>query len=274
MTERDVGTLAAKKAGAYLLSLYGKRASVEYKSDMSPVTAADLQSSGVIRAIIAETFPHHTFLSEELPDALERSIGSEPTWVVDPLDGTSNFIASIPLFAVAIGLVVEKQTQLGIIFDPLHNDLFVAEAGGGATLNGKPIHVSSKNHAQGAMLFAGRGYRERDRERHGQIIYALERQTTYFRRLGCATMMLASVAAGRADSVILTGNKPWDVVAGALLVKQAGGRVTDYCGNPWDLKSEDLVATNGLIHDELIQITREQNQDDCGGSSTPPAENG
>jgi myo-inositol-1(or 4)-monophosphatase len=113
------------------------------------------------------------------------------------------------------------------------------------------------------MLFAGRGYRDQDHEQHAKIIYALERQTTYFRRLGVASIMLASVACGRADSVILTGNKPWDVVAGALLITEAGGRITDYCGGPWTLDSDDLVGSNSLIHDELVGITRRQEDLSC-----------
>ncbi|MBI4435774.1 inositol monophosphatase [Candidatus Uhrbacteria bacterium] len=263
MRELEIGISAAKQAGEYLLSVFGSCHSVRFKSDNSPVTDADLVSSTIVKKAISEAFPNHSILCEELPDALSRTIGPEPTWVIDPLDGTSNFIANIPLFAVVIGYVVGGETQLGIIYDPLHSDLFVAQAGKGASLNGKPMRVSTKNGVRGAMLFAGRGYRDRDHEKHGQIIYALEQQTTYFRRLGSAAIMLASVASGRADSVILTGNKPWDVVAGALLITEAGGRVTDYCGNPWTVESEDLVATNGLIHDELISITHAQDKEAC-----------
>ncbi|KKW31208.1 MAG: Inositol-1-monophosphatase [Candidatus Uhrbacteria bacterium GW2011_GWA2_52_8d] len=263
MRELDVGISAAKAAGEYILSVFGQTQDVRFKSDNSAVTDADIRSSKIIEKIISEAFPDHTILCEESSDALTRTVGLEPTWVIDPLDGTSNFIAHIPLFAVVIGYVVDGKTELGIIFDPLHNELFIAQAGKGASLNGASMHVSTKGNFQGAMLFAGRGYRDQDHERHGQIIYALEQQTTYFRRLGSAAIMLASVAAGRADSVILTGNKPWDVVAGALLIAEAGGQVTDYCGNPWNLESPDLVASNGIIHEQLIAITREQEAARC-----------
>jgi myo-inositol-1(or 4)-monophosphatase len=258
VNELEIAISAAKKAGEFILPLFGSRQEVRLKSDNSPVTDADLGSSEIIKKTILDAFPEHMILCEELPDALSRKIGAEPTWIIDPLDGTSNFIAGIPLFAVVIALVIGGETKIGVIYDPLHDDLFVAQAGKGSTLNGKPIHTSMKNRTRGAMLFAGRGYRDRDHERHGKIIYALEQQTSYFRRLGCAAIMLASVAAGRADSVILTGNKPWDVMAGALLVCEAGGRVTDYCGNAWNMESSDLVATNGAMHDQLITITREQ----------------
>ena len=254
---------AAKEAGAYLLSVFGSSQDVHYKSDSSPVTEADITSSRIINDRLTAAFPDHVILCEESPDALTSEVGSEPTWIIDPLDGTSNFVAGIPLFAVVIAFVNEGRTRIGVMYDPLHDDLFVAETGKGASLNGQPMHVSKREQVRGAMLFAGRGYRERDRERHGQIIYALEQQTTYFRRLGSAAIMLASVAAGRADSVILTGNKPWDVVAGALLIQEAGGYVTDYCGESWTLESEDLVATNGSIHDQIIDITHKQDLGSC-----------
>ncbi|MCR4313863.1 MAG: inositol monophosphatase [Candidatus Uhrbacteria bacterium] len=263
MTELEVGISAAKTAGKYILSFFGSSQNVRFKSDNSPVTDADLGSSKIIKQIISGAFPSHTLLCEESPDALTRKVDLEPTWIIDPLDGTSNFIAHIPLLAVVIAYVVERKTQLGVIFDPLHNDLFVAQVGKGTTLNNQPVRVSTKKSVRGAMLFAGRGYRDRDHERHGQIIYALEQQTTYFRRLGAAAIMLSSVACGRADSVILTGNQPWDVAAGALLIQEAGGLVTDYCGKPWTLESEDLVASNGLIHDELVGITRKQESAFC-----------
>ncbi|NQV90633.1 inositol monophosphatase [Candidatus Uhrbacteria bacterium] len=263
MIEIDVAIDAAKTAGEYLLSQFGIDHNVQYKSDTSPVTEADLESSRLIKELISNAFPTHTILCEELPGALSQKIGPEPTWIIDPLDGTSNFIAKIPLFAVVIALVVNHQTQLGVIFDPLHNDLFVAEKGKGATLNGQPMSVSEKQTVRGAMLLAGRGYRDRDHERHGKIIYTLEQKTTYFRRLGSAAIMLASVASGRADSVILTGNSPWDVAAGSILITEAGGMITDYCGKSWSLESEDLVATNGHIHKELIEITRKENSTAC-----------
>lgn len=263
MKELDVGIETVKAAGAYLLTVFGSSQNVRFKSDSSPVTDADIESSRIIKTTIASAFPDHTILCEELPDALDKKIGREPTWVIDPLDGTSNFIANLPLFAVVIGYIVEGKTQLGIIYDPLHDNMFIAQAGGGTTLNGQPVRVSTKNSVRGAMLFAGRGYRDSDHERHGQIIYALEQETTYFRRLGSAAIMLSSVASGRADSVILTANKPWDVVAGALLIREAGGQVTDYCGKQWDLESVDLVASNGLIHDELVDITRKQDAASC-----------
>jgi myo-inositol-1(or 4)-monophosphatase len=256
MQQTQTAITAAKCAGAYLLSMFGQPTEVHQKGDTSFVSDVDLEASRLIESVLRKAYPDYALLDEEMHGALHYEFMHDPTWVVDPLDGTSNFLAGIPIFGVAIALVENLKTKVGVIFDPLHDELFVAEAGGGATLNGKPIHVSNQRGAKGGMLFAGRGYKKRDRERHGKIIYDLEQKTTYFRRLGCATHMLSSVASGRADSVILTGNNPWDVLSGALLVQEAGGRITDYCGIEWSLDSGDLIASNGTLHQDIVDITR------------------
>ncbi|MEK7452215.1 MAG: inositol monophosphatase [Patescibacteria group bacterium] len=254
--EITVAMICAKEAGEYLRrSFRNEKNIVKIKEDTSPVTLCDMTSHHMIVERLRKSFPTHKIFSEESPNALETIIDENPTWVIDPLDGTSNFIADIPLFGITIAYVLNHETQLGLIYDPIHEDLFLAIKGKGSVLNDKPIHVSNRAVTKGGMLFAGRGYKQRDRDRHGEIILALEKETTYFRRLGCASVMLSSVAAGRADSVILTGSKPWDTLAGALLIEEAGGVVTDYCGKPWTYKSEDLLASNGHIHDKLMSMT-------------------
>lgn len=252
---------AAKKAGRILKKHFGDQHRIRFKEDSSIVTEIDLASNEAILKILKEHFSNHTFLSEELPGALQQKIDDRPTWVIDPLDGTSNYVAGIPLFGITIALVENREAKFGLIYDPLHDEMFVAEKGRGAVMNGEPIHVSAQMVTRGGMLFAGRGDKKQSRDRHANIIAALERETTYFRRLGSAAIMLASVAVGRADSVILTSAKtPWDTIAGALLVREAGGKITDYCGDAWTHESEDLVATNGQIHDQLIAITRLQEE--------------
>ncbi len=245
----------ATSAGALVRERFGKSNQIQRKEDHSLVSEADMVSHDFIVNALSQTFPSHAILSEESPGALHTTIKTKPTWVIDPLDGTSNFLSQIPLFAVALALIENGQTRVGVIYDPIHDELFVAEKGQGTTLNGTPVFVSKKDMPRGAMLFAGRGYKEKDQGRHANIISALERQTTYFRRLGSATIMLAYVACGRADTVILTGNNPWDTLAGAFLVKEAGGQISDYCGHPWKHTSEDLVATNGIMHPKLIEMT-------------------
>jgi len=253
-----IAIAAATEAGGLLRSQFFARSGygVTYKKFKEPVSLVDYASNDIIIRHISRAFPRHRILSEESEEALDATIGKEPTWIIDPLDGTSNFIAGIPIFGLSVVLVENRIPQVGLIYDPTHNEMFVAERGKGTKLNGKKIFVSDRDVVKGAMLFAGRGYRQDDRFRHGKVIYALEKQTTYFRRLGSATVMLASVAAGRADSVILTGNKPWDTVAGVLLVEEAGGRVTDYCGKKWTISRPDVVATNGDIHSKIISITK------------------
>lgn len=253
---------AAREAGKILMDAYdGSVASlkVSYKQYQEPVSIVDLASNDAIIRRLSKAFPHDDVLSEESKGLEAPHIGSKgATWIIDPLDGTTNFINHIPLFAVMIARVQDGIPTLGVIYDPLHGEMFTAEKGKGAKLNGKPIRVSTRDVTRGAMLFAGRGYRDRDRVRHGQIIYALERQTPYFRRLGSAAHMLADVACGRADAVILTGNKPWDTVAGTLLVEEAGGKISDYCGRHWTVRSEDLVAANAPIHKAVVAITKKK----------------
>lgn len=257
-----IAVAAAREAGKILMDAYdGTAASldVHYKKYREPVSIVDLASNDAIIRRLSKAFPLDDILSEESKGLEAPMLGGKgATWIIDPLDGTTNFISHIPLFAVMIARVEDGIPTVGVIYDPLHGEMFTAEKGKGAKLNGRSIHVSNRDVTRGAMLFAGRGYRDRDRVRHGQIIYALERQTPYFRRLGSAAHMLADVACGRADAVILTGNKPWDTVAGTLLVEEAGGKVTDYCGRHWTVKSEDLVAANASIYKKIVAITKKK----------------
>ena len=254
--ESEIAISAVREAGEILRKAFrGDFGSVRLKEDRSPVTDTDLQSHELIVRRLRSAFPSDHILSEEQDGAKKTALTNSRTWVLDPLDGTSNFISGIPLFGIALALIENGESRLGIIYDPLHDDLFFAEAGRGATLNEKPIHVSERDTPAKAMLFAGRGNRQEHRDRHGKIIFALESKTNYFRRLGSAAVMLSSVAAGRADAVIMTGSSPWDMIAGGLLIKEAGGSITDYCGNDWHPGSPDLVASNGSIHQQLIAIT-------------------
>ena len=254
-----VATAAAREAGKILMAAYsGGRESldVKYKIFLEPVTLADNASNDAILRRISKAFPSDDIVSEEGNGA--DTIGTKPVWVIDPLDGTTNFINHIPLFAVAIARMENGVPTVAVIYDPVHDEMFAAEKGKGATLNGKPIRTTTRDVTRGALLIAGRGYRDYDRIRHGRIIFALERKTPYFRRLGSAAIMLSSVAAGRADALILTGNKPWDTVAGSLLVEEAGGKVTDYCGKKWTHKSADMLITNGPIHPQLLTVTKKK----------------
>ncbi|MFH1405310.1 MAG: inositol monophosphatase family protein [Patescibacteria group bacterium] len=246
------------EAGGLLYDYYHqiKRPIISYKENNEPVTKADLKSSEIICRYLKKHFPKHKILCEEMPGANEYVISNDPTWIIDPLDGTSNFINKLPFFGITLALIENGETVLGIIFDCLHNEMFTAQKGKGATLNNNPICVSVDKKTKSAILLAGKGYKTKDKVRHGEVIFALEQETTYFRRLGSAALMLAYVACGRANAVILTGNQSWDMLAGVLLIKEAGGTVTDYAGNQWVKHSPDLVGTNGHVHKKIVEITK------------------
>jgi myo-inositol-1(or 4)-monophosphatase len=242
-------------AGDILRQCFGKKQKISYKKDSSKVTEVDLICNRVIIERIKKDFPDHVIFTEESDGALTQTITQEPTWIIDPLDGTSNFISGIPLFGTMLAYVENETPIISAIYDPLHDELFLATKDHGATLNDEPMRVSKTSVTRGAMMLAGRGVKQADRDFHANIIKILERETTYFRRLGSAAFMLSSVAAGKADAVVLTAGRLWDVLPGAFLIEQAGGTITDFFGNPWNVHSHDLVGTNGLIHDQIIRIT-------------------
>ncbi len=246
---------ALLSAGEVLRENFRKKQKVFYKKDSSKVTEIDYVCNDLIIARIKKDFSDHVIFTEESEGALEQTITKDPTWVIDPLDGTSNFVSGIPIFATMLCYVENEEPIMSAIYDPIHNDFLMAYKGEGAVLNGQPIHVSETLVTRGAMMFAGRGYKQFERTRHSEIIKSLEQETTYFRRLGSAAIMLASVADAKADAVILTCGRLWDVVPGALLIQEAGGTITDFHGKPWNVHSHDLVGSNGKLHDQLIAIT-------------------
>jgi myo-inositol-1(or 4)-monophosphatase len=247
---------AARQAGVLLKNSFfsKKNRNVKWKIKHEPVTDIDEMSNELILNLLILNFPDHLILSEEL-ERIELE-DDKYIWIIDPLDGTNNFIARIPCFAVSIALCRGSEILLAVTYDPLNDEMFVAEKGHGSTLNGELIKVSDRTLIERGMLLAGRGYTEEEKDRHRKIIYELEMRTTWFRRLGSAALMLAYVAAGRADATLLTGDKPWDTAAGVLLVREAGGFVTDYCGEKWSITGDDTVATNGIIHKELVGVTK------------------
>lgn len=252
---RTIANDALLSAGEILRQNFRKTHKVFYKKDSSKVTEIDYQCNDVIIRRIKQDFPDHVIFSEESEHALDQTLTKEPTWVIDPLDGTSNFISGIPIFGTMLCYVENEIPLMSAIYDPIHDDFLLAFKGEGATRNGERTYVSDTLVTRGAMMFAGRGYKQFERTRHSEIIKVLEQETTYFRRLGSAAIMLASVANAQADAVILTCGRLWDVLPGALLVQEAGGTVTDFQGNPWSVHSHDLIGSNGKIHNQLIAIT-------------------
>jgi myo-inositol-1(or 4)-monophosphatase len=254
----------AREAGALLREYYAKGVETEYKGDVDIVTAADRAAEKLIRTRLGEAFPEHGVYGEE--GTRERMEG-ECRWHVDPLDGTTNFAHGFPQFCVSLGLeqrggvgrgsdglkAGEDGTLVaGVIYDPLRDEMFTAERGHGTQLNGKPAKVSRNAELAEALL--GTGFPSRKRHASPNIHFYQEftLRSHGVRRAGSAALDLAYVACGRMDAFWEFNLNPWDTAAGILLVEEAGGRVTDFAGRQFQLKSEEILASNGLIHEELI----------------------
>jgi len=248
----------AREAGARLREFYAQGVETEYKGDVDIVTVADRTVEKLIRTRLGEVFPDHGVYGEE--GTRERMEG-EFRWYVDPLDGTTNFAHGFPQFCVSMGL---EQRAAGIkagedgtlvaavIYDPLRDELFTAERGQGAYLNGKRARVSRTRELAEALLATGFPSRKRHTSPNIHFYQEFTLRSHGVRRAGSAALDLAYVACGRMDAFWEFNLNPWDTAAGILLVEEAGGRVTDFAGGRFQLKSEEILATNGLIHDELV----------------------
>jgi myo-inositol-1(or 4)-monophosphatase len=248
----------AREAGARLRDFYAQGVETEYKGDVDIVTVADRTVEKLIRARLSEAFPDHGVYGEE--GTRERMEG-EFRWYVDPLDGTTNFAHGFPQFCVSMGLehrsagtkAGEDGTLVaGVIYDPLRDELFTAERGQGARLNGKPMRVSRTPVLAEALLATGFPSRKRHASPNIHFYQEFTLRSHGVRRAGSAALDLAYVACGRMDAFWEFNLNPWDTAAGVLLVEEAGGRVTDFAGRKFQLKSEEILASNGLIHGELI----------------------
>lgn len=248
----------AREAGARLREFFAHGVETEYKGDVDLVTVADRTVEKLIRGRLAETFPEHGIYGEEgTRDRLER----EFRWYVDPLDGTTNFAHGFPQFCVSLGL--EQRTPgmkadedgtlvAAVIYDPLRDELFTAERGRGAQLNGKPLRVSRIPELAEALVATGFPSRKRHDSPNIHFYQEFTLRSHGVRRAGSAALDLAYVAAGRMDAFWEFNLNPWDTAAGILLVEEAGGRVTDFSGNHFRLDSREILASNGLIHEELL----------------------
>jgi myo-inositol-1(or 4)-monophosphatase len=239
----------AREAGALLMGYFDKNIKIEYKGDADLVTAADRNSEKLIRQRIREIWPGHDVLGEE--EGL-RDTGSEFRWYVDPLDGTTNFAHGFPVFCVSMGLLHNNVMVAGLCYDPTRNEMFAAERRKGATLNDRPIHVSKT--AKLAESLVGTGFPSHKRHKNPNIhfYHQITLRTHGVRRAGSAALDLCYVACGRTDGFWEFNLNPWDTAAGVLLVEEAGGRVTDFKGGPFQLNSRETLASNGLIHPALM----------------------
>ena len=252
----DTAIKIARAAGAILRQGWGRAGRVEYKGEVNLVTEYDRRAEALIVAALREQFPTHHIYAEEQGDA---GPGDSPyTWLIDPLDGTTNFAHGFPAFAVSIGLMHQGEGVVGVIFDPTREELFTAGVGLGARLNGAPIHVSQAAELDRALLATGFAYNRRTAANNNvDNLARFVRRCQGIRRAGAAALDLAYVACGRLDGFWEMGLHPWDVAAGALIVRQAGGRVTDFGGGDDDHPSgRRIVASNGRIHNQMLDVLR------------------
>lgn len=242
---------AALAAGRIQRSYFRQHLAIDKKGPIDLVTAADLAVERDFRQRIAARFPAHTVLGEEGATA-EPPPESAFRWIVDPIDGTTNFAHGIALFCVSIALEIDGEIRLGVVYDPIGDELFTAERGGGARLNGAPMRVSQSQALIDALLVTGFPYDTAHRARQVRVFGALLERTRGVRRLGSAALDLSYVAAGRFDAFWEEHLHAWDIAAGALLVAEAGGMVTDYRDQPLDVFRGEILASNGRVH-ELVR---------------------
>ena len=261
----------AHEAGAIVRERFPRTvlAQIGFKGAVYPVTETDTAVEGMIVARLRAAFPDHRILGEEGGFV----VGDQPNdggaiWLIDPLDGTNNFAHGFPHVGVSMALLVEGQPVVGVVCDPLREEIFAATAGGGVTLNGQPVRVSDTGRLADAFLATGFPY---DRlvapDNNVERLDHFLRRSLGVRRAGAAVLDLAYVACGRFDGFWEIRLKPWDVAAGVLLVREAGGRATDFEGGPGCLSGEFIVASNGRVHDQMLRVIRE-------GAGAPGPDNG
>ncbi|BAZ53796.1 inositol monophosphatase [Nostoc sp. NIES-4103] len=248
----DIATEAALAAGAVLNGYLGKLedAVTEKGRPGDLVTAADKASEAVILEVLRRHFPQHSILAEESGKLGNQD--NEYLWAIDPLDGTTNYAHQYPAFAVSIGLLINGVPQVGVIYDPFHDELFRAAAGLGATRDRRPIQVSQTTELSKSLLVSGFAYDRRETSDNNYAEFChLTHLTQGVRRSGSASLDLACVACGRVDGYWERGLSPWDVVAGVILLQEAGGKITAYDGTPFKIETGRILATNGYLHDSL-----------------------
>ena len=247
----EIATEAALAAGAILQAYWGKLEAVEEKGRSGDlVTEADKHSEIAILEVLRRHLPHHSVLAEE--SGQQGKIDDEYLWAIDPLDGTTNYTHQYPFVASSIALLIEGVPQVGVVYDPFHNELFRAATGLGATRNRSAIQVSQTSQLSKSLLVTGFAYDRRETEDNNYAEFChLTHLTQGVRRSGAASVDLAHVACGRLDGYWERGLSPWDIAAGVVLVQEAGGKVTAYDRTPLQIHSGRILATNGHIHHSL-----------------------
>ncbi len=251
---KELAIRTARKAGLLLRRKLGKVKKIDYKGAANLVTEMDFLSEKNIISEIRKSYPDHSFLAEEKTD--RRGV-SPFRWIVDPLDGTTNYAHGFPVFCVSIGLEKDGEMILGVVYDPTRDELFAAEKGKGARLNGHKIKVSSISVLSRSLLATGFPYDLREsRVNNFDHFRNFATRVHAVRRAGSAALDLCYVAAGRFDGFWEMKLGPWDLAAGSIIVREAGGQVTDFQGSPIHLDGRHVLATNSRIHREMMEVLK------------------
>ena len=249
---------AVIRAGEVQMQHFGREMRVDKKGAIDLVTEIDLQVEREFRAMVADRFPTHVVLGEEFSGADERHQVAEFSWVFDPVDGTTNFAHGLPIFCSSLALEIHGQPMVAAIYDPTRRELFTAQRGRGAWLNGAPLRVSSAETLMDALLCTGFPYtvQQKPEELIGLFGHFLAISRAV-RRLGSAAIDLCYVAAGRLDGFWEQRLNPWDISAGALIVQEAGGKATTVTGEVFNSRLGNIIASNGRIQDQMVQAIQE-----------------
>ncbi len=250
---QETAVRAAMDGAKIITRLYETGLKAQHKGVVDLVTQADLSSQKAIVKVLARAFPSHDILAEEEKFGHDRSLEG-PIWVIDPLDGTTNYSHGFPMFAISIAYREGGQTQFGLAYHPLLKELFIAHRGKGARLNGRKIAVSKTDQLHLSLLATGFPYNRRTSPENNLNLFCyFEMAAQCVRRAGAAVLDLANLSCGRFDGFWEPNLAPWDIAAGSLLVEEAGGKVTDYSGKPiTDLRCGEMLASNGKVHDEML----------------------
>lgn len=248
---RKVAFEAATRAGNITASMLEKPRQIHSKGPRDIVTDADFAAERAIIEIITSWFPEHSICSEEKPF---RQSNSPYTWYIDPLDGTTNYSHRFPIFCTSIALAERGEVILGVVYEPLNNRLFWAQKGHGAYLNGKPLRVSSISSLEESLIGVDLPRSQALRMGFSSFLPKLMERIFTIRAMGSAVLGFCFVAAGWLEAYLHLALKPWDLAAGALIVEEAGGKITQVNGKPWNIEAKALLASNGLIHQEFLKI--------------------
>ncbi len=246
-TARDAGNILVQGLGA---------AQISNKGDIDLVTEADIAAEELIIERVRSYYPQHMILAEESGDTITIGQSSDWKWVIDPLDGTTNYAHGYPCFCVSIAAEFQGVIHIGVVYDPMRDEMFAAERGRGATLNGRTIRVSKVEDLSRAMLVTGFPYNVRERPDFAREFAQFTMEAQAVRRDGSAAIDLAYVACGRFDGFWEDGLNPWDMAAGVLLIEEAGGRVSDYNNQPLSIYTKKVLTSNGLVHEAMMRVLK------------------